>query len=603
MATTEPTFVGIVASVTGGVLRVRLRHDIPTTLLLVEGTSYRIGQIGGFFRLPIGYTQLYAVCTQVGADAAPPRNLGVEARIEDKAKDGDLSSYRWMTMVLFGEAIGARFERGVGQYPTVGDEVHFVTGGDLDVIYGRSELVGALQVGAVAASNAIPAKLTLNSLVSRHCAIVGSTGTGKSNLVSVMLSALSSNEFPSARVLVVDPHGEYGPVSKRPQDVFRITPAEGESKLVVPYWALPFDELLAITFGAMNASNETAIRDRVSEMKREAAKLLAVPPPAQSITADSPIPFSLQQLWFELDDYERQTFVTKDGNKVLAALLVQGNPATLTSNVYQPYQPGSREPIKQPAPRHLAKQLDLVRSRLTDPNYAFLFDPGDGLSPDISGKIQGDLGQLVAKWVGHESALTILDISELPSDVAVNVVGLLVRVVYDTLFWSRDLAISGRNQPLLVVMDEAHRFLPAIGEGQATSAHRIMGKIAKEGRKHGVGLVVVSQRPSELEGTILSQCGTMIALRITNEKDRSAVRGAFPDDLGGLVDLLPSLRTGEGLFVGEAMQIPTRVRIRRGVQSLIAGDPDVSERWRQPDRPSAALYDRAVEKWRKQSKG
>ena len=138
MPLTDPTFVGQVASVTGAVVRVRLREDMPSTLVMIGGESYRVGQIGGFFRVPLGYTNLYAVCTQIGADAAPPGSAEQEfgAVLESDSRLR-LSGYRWMTIVLFGEGLGGEFERGVGQYPTVGDEVHLVTNDDLTVIYGR----------------------------------------------------------------------------------------------------------------------------------------------------------------------------------------------------------------------------------------------------------------------------------------------------------------------------------------------------------------------------------------------------------------------------------------------------------------------------------
>jgi DNA helicase HerA-like ATPase len=601
VASSDPTYVGQVASVTGGVVRVRLRRDLPTTLVLVEGESYRVGQIGGFFRIPIGYTQLYTVCSQVGADAVPPSTTGELAVLErDLTKDEGLAGYRWMTIVLFGESSGGRFERGVGQYPTVGDEVHFVTSGDLSIIYGRAPSAGGLTIGNVASTSGIPATLDLDRFVSRHCAIVGSTGAGKSNLVSVILEALGSAQFPSARVLVIDPHGEYAGIAPGRSIVFRVTPGEGEQALVVPYWALPFDELLSITFGGMSPANEAVVRDMVQDMKRAAAVHLTNPPPPEAITADTPVPFSIRQLWFDLDDFERRTFKTVGGQRVPTEVEKEGDPQQLISNVYPIHAPGGKEPFKNPSPRGISKQLELARSRLTDARYAFLFDPAGGFAPDLTGKVEADIDGLVASWVGHDKPLTILDVSELPSDVASDVVGLLLRIVYDTLFWAGSLGISGKAQPLLIVVDEAHRFLP---EGGDSSCHRILTRVAKEGRKYGVGLVVITQRPSEIDATVLSQCGTMIALRTTNPGDRTRIAAAFPDDLGGLVDLLSSLRTGEGLFVGEAMFVPSRVRVRLTQAPEGGADPEVTKNWAADPRPDSQLYAQALGNWRRQVKG
>lgn len=137
MPSIDPTYVGQVASVAGGIVRVRLRDDLLSTLIMIRGESYRVGQIGGFFRIPLGYAQLYAVCTQIGADAAPPTEMPtLTDTILEEDTSHTLSGYRWMTVVLFGEGVAGEFERGVGQYPTVGDEVHIVTNDDLKTIYG-----------------------------------------------------------------------------------------------------------------------------------------------------------------------------------------------------------------------------------------------------------------------------------------------------------------------------------------------------------------------------------------------------------------------------------------------------------------------------------
>ncbi|RYE11004.1 MAG: ATP-binding protein [Hyphomicrobiales bacterium] len=599
MASIDPTFVGQVASVSGGIVRVRLRHDLPTTLVLVEGESYRVGQIGGFFRIPVGYTQLYAVCTQVGADAVPPTSSEDYSRIEqDPAINDGLHGFRWMTVVLFGESVSDRFERGVGQYPTVGDEVHFVTSHDLSVVYGQVDNKVGLTIGSIASSGGIPAALNLDKLVTRHSSIVGSTGSGKSNLVSVVLDGLSNPDYPSARILVIDPHGEYTKIAPARSKTFRLSPSEHESQLVVPYWALPFDELITVTFGAMSTTNEAIVRDMVEDMKREAAAHLKIETDKSNVTADSPIPFSIRRLWFELDDYERATFRMEDKERVRARIVSHGDPEKLISNEYEAYQPGAKEPFKNPSPRGIGRQLEFARSRLRDPRYEFLFSPSGGYNPDVTGKVVSDLDALVASWVGHDRPLTVLDVSELPSDVAPDVVGLLVRVVYDALLWAGDSPVSGRAQPLLIVVDEAHRFVP---EGGSSSCHRTLMQVAKEGRKFGVGLMVVTQRPSEIDSAILSQCGTMIALRTTNGNDRRTVAAAFPDDLGALADLLPSLRTGEGLFVGEAMFVPSRVRIRLGDGSDSSGDPKVSARWQGAQRPEAGAYSKAIQRWRHQS--
>ena len=237
-------------------------------------------------------------------------------------------------------------------------------------------------------------------------------------------------------------------------------------------------------------------------------------------------------------------------------------------------------------------------SRLRDSRYSFLFAPGHGLEPDLYGNVTADLDQLVRDWVGHEAPLTIFDVSAVPSEIMPAIVGTMLRVIYDMLFWAQKLPVGGRQQPLLVVIDEAHRFVP---EGVQTPAHRTLSMIAKEGRKYGVGLILVSQRPSDLDSAVLSQVGSLIALRLANSKDRGKVAAAVPDELGGLVELLPALRTGEAIVLGEIMPIPTRVRVRKATRKPVGDDPKLPDVWQTVPRPCVKQYRQALRNWRLQS--
>jgi hypothetical protein len=328
---------------------------------------------------------------------------------------------------------------------------------------------------------------------------------------------------------------------------------------------------------------------------------LTTPFPPEAITADSPIPFSLKKLWFELDDFERQTF-SATGNAQTAAtkkpLEVTGDAEKLIANKYPAASPHNSEPYQNSKKRHIDRQLDLFFNRLRDVRYNFLLNPGEEFTPTLGGVIKSDLDELVRDWVGHDRPITVLDVSSIPSEILPTVVGTMVHIVYEALFWAGDLDVSARKQPLLILIEEAHKFIPDRAENPASV---VLQKIAKEGRKYGVGLMVVTQRPSEVDSTILSQCGTMIALRISNSSDRSKVEGVFPDDLGGLADLLPSLRTGEGLFLGEALPIPSRIRIRKARNKPDGDDPKLIESWSKTPRPDAKQYIEALKNWRTQS--
>src|SRR6476646_5786718 len=575
-----PTFIGRVASVRGAIVRVRLQ-GLPTTLVLVEGESYRVGQLGAFVRIPLGYTDLYAICTQVDADA---------------------DSYRWMSVSLFGEGVGGYFDRGVGQYPTVGDEVHLVTSDDLETIYRGSGGEDAIVVGRIASSSGLPARLQLSTLVSRHSSIVGSTGSGKSNLVAVVLDALSSGDLPNSRILVIDAHGEYGSsVGDRGRVIHTgASIPEGAETLRVPYWALPFDELVELAMGEMQPLALEGLRDRVAQMKRDAAQHLDEPPPPEAITADTPVPFSIRKLWLELETEQRASY-KKSGPQTEADRedpLDPGDAEALRLPRFPDVAMGSAAPYAPAKRLPIARQLDLLNSRLRDSRFNFMFDRNDPLHPDLEGKTEKDIDTLLAQWVGGEKSVTVLDVSGIPPEVLGTVVGTMLRLVYDALFWAMDLDVGGRKQPLLVVLDEAHRFLPEHGEGPA---NRVVSRTATEGRKYGVGLMVVTQRPSDVDSAVLSQCGTMIALRVTNQRDRGAVASTIPDDLGDLSELLPALRTGEALVLGDALQVPSRIRVSKAVRKPVGEDPPLPAAWLSSDRPDPKLYRAAVKNWRGES--
>ena len=457
-----------------------------------------------------------------------------------------------------------------------------------------------LRSGASQARAALRPGSTSN-LVSRHSCVVGSTGAGKSNLVAVTLEALAGDQLPRARCLVIDPHGEYATAVGDKGRVISAGVDVGEKadRLRVPYWALPFEELFNMVMGEMQPQTLQYIRDRVAQMKRDAAVHLDNPPPEQTITADSPLPFSIRKLWLDLETEQRATY--KESNKqdetTICDVIDPGSAEELRPPKFPPPTSTNSPPYPSRGLKS-ARQLDLLHSRLEDQRFSFMFNPDDSLHPDLEGKIEEDLDALLADWVGGEKPITILNVSGLPPEVLGTVVGTMLRVVYDALFWAVELPVGGRRQPLLVVIDEAHRFLPKDGD---SPAHRTVGRIAKEGRKYGVGLMVVTQRPSDVDSGVLSQCGTMLALRVTNESDRSAVRSTLPDDLGDLGQLLPSLRTGEALVLGDALQVPSRIRIRRAAQKPHGGDPPLPDAWREGERPDPKLYRDAVANWRTQT--
>ena len=241
----------------------------------------------------------------------------------------------------------------------------------------------------------------------------------------------------------------------------------------------------------------------------------------------------------------------------------------------------------------VSRYLANIRNRLVNQRFRFLFHPGEW-TPDIEGTVEKDLDDLLASWIGHDKPITIIDLSGVPAEIMSIVTGAVIRIVYDALIWGQNLPVGGRKQPLLLVLEEAHNYLHASMDSVAS---RTVRTIAKEGRKYGVGLLIISQRPSELDSTILSQCGTTIALRMTNSQDRGHVKAFIQDDLSDIMSLLPSLRTGEGLILGEAVHIPSRVRFDAANRQAKNSDPNVTKAWKSP-LPSTDNYKTAVSLWR-----
>ena len=613
----DPTFLGTVEDVSGATIRIQLAQETVSGLSFIDGQSYRVGQVGGFVRIPLGFVNLYGVVSQVGASAVPERLVA-------ELQHGN----RWMTVQLVGEGQpGASFDRGISQFPTVGDRVHLVTETDLLTIYGRPKDPRFVQVGHLASADSIPALVEIDKLVTRHSAVLGTTGSGKSTTVAGILTALSDgNLYPSARILVIDIHGEYGKALADRAAIFRINPdqSKGERPLYIPYWGMTLDELLAITVGALEGADRGAVIDSLSDLKLGTlGRWPRAGVSADGMTVDTPVPFSIHQLWFDLHCAMHATHYDTPGRPQSASTwalekdaagkeVQRGDIMRCIPPRFRPPKDEKNDPEKIRLSRsslNMGRPVDALGSRLRDPRFDFLFRPGPYL-PAPDGQIEDDLDTLLRSWLGDDRPVTILDLSGIPPSIQSELVGSLLRIVYDALFWARNLPEGGRERPLLIVLEEAHAYLAENGKQNAAAAIR---RIAKEGRKYGIGMMLVSQRPSEIDPTILSQCGTIFALRLTNATDRNHVKSAASDNLEGIFAMLPVLRTGEAIIVGEAVNLPIRTLIDRpsAKRTPDSADPRVvvpgSERegyetpggWNQKRDPSD--YSEAVEAWRKQN--
>lgn len=610
-AKADPRFLGTVEDVRGGTVGVVLSPS--SGLIFADGEAYRVGQVGGFVRVQIGHQALFGIITQVGASAAPVT-----------AANPDADNRCWMTVELVGESgpTGA-FRRGLSQYPAIGDEVFVVTEGDLRLIYGSVTSPALVAVGHLASANSIPALLDVDKLVTRHTAVVGSTGAGKSTTVAGILLALTdARRYPSARVLVFDVHGEYAHALRDRATVFRIggPRRRGDYQpLFVPYWALTFDELVAIGMPQLSDEKQRgAAIEIIGRMKRESLQQHARAGVTEdSLTVDSPVPFSIQRFYFRTYCEMRATYyqtnreaypetpdnwaIESDSGEVE----LRGDEARAIPPTFKRPRDVAGESLKvrlSKSTLSIGSAIDALGSKLRDPRYDFIFRPGTWL-PDVDGNPTRDLDELLGAWLGQPTPVTILDLSGVPVSIMRTVVAALLRIVYDSLFWARDLAEGGRERPLLVVLEEAHAYLGAEDSGPAALAVR---RIAKEGRKYGIGAMLVSQRPAEIDTTILSQCGTILAMRLSNTTDRAHVKSAASDNLGSLFDMLPVLRTGELLVVGEAVHLPMRAVVEPPPQERRpdSSDPRIVGRpapggWDKPRSPED--YADVLVRWRQQN--
>lgn len=579
----KETYLGDVQDVNGTTVSISLSKESLTGFVYIDGQGYRVGQIGSFVRIPIGFNDLFGIISQVGASAVPEKQAEVQTQ-----------GNRWITVQLIGE--GPRngvFQRGLSQYPTIGDEVHLVSEKELKNVYGQPDKPYFVKLGHISNADSIPALIDVNKLVTRHSVIVGTTGSGKSTTVSSIMNALSDTEkYPSSRIIMLDLHGEYGQALQDKAHIYKIN-CDTASKLkekefYIPFWALNFDELCEISFGEFaNEKDRNIVMERVHKYKiKSLEKYPKDGVSLDTLSVDSPIPFSLHHLWHELyievfgtyykgrpgKPNENLAYETDAEGNDLKGNPMQGIPPIFKNLVTEA---GEEKIFNLPGSLNIGKQLQLLGTKLRIPRYDFIFKP-DTWSPDIDGKIEKDIDTLLKNWIGSDRPVTILDFSGIPADILQTTIGALLRLLYEALFWARNLSQGGRHRPLLLVMEEAHIYLNDNSKGMAS---KVVQRIVKEGRKYGIGAMIVSQRPSEINPTILSQCGTFFALRLTNASDRSHIASALSDNLDGLTSMLPILRTGEAIILGEAVKLPMRTTIEAPPKN------------RRPDSQDPIIYD------------
>jgi hypothetical protein len=496
--------------------------------------------------------------------------------------------------------------------PTVGDSVHVVTEPDLARLYG-AEGDSHAEIGSVAGAPSVPARVSINSLVTRHSAVVGATGSGKSTAVTQMLSAIARDErYPSARVILLDIHDEYSSAFGSGARVLRVNAQETDERLEFPFWALTFDELLPLTFGDLDDSARGAVRDEIVQLKRDGLRANSITALVEdAVTVDSPVPFCIHELWFRLHRRLNATHTERADAQSLASEALElddacspvqsGDAMSLVPPRYRAAtQVGTEKVYLSGSTLNIRRQVDALGSRLRDRRYKFLFNPGPW-KVETDGRTILPLSAFLERWLNPPQTVTLLDLSGVPTTILDELVGALTRVIYDALFWARELSEGGRERPVLMVFEEAHRYF---ADERGGSARASIQRIVREGRKYGIGAMIISQRPSEIDATVLSQCGTLVALRLGNAADRNRVSAAVSDQMVGMIDMLPVLRTGEAIIMGEAVPLPMRVSIElpkhvpNSRDPVVVAGPGHPGGWNRPREPTC--YEDVVDRWLEQ---
>lgn len=401
----------------------------------------------------------------------------------------------------------AEFRRGVSIYPGLGAGIHALTSSDLALVYAQPQS-SSFTIGAVYHDPSIPARVATDRLLGKHFAILGTTGSGKSCAVALMLRSILEN-YPNGHVVLLDPHNEYAHAFGGVAELI------DTSNLELPYWMMNFEELAA-TFVSRDGSDRQAEAEILKEAVLQARRrFLGEDADASFVSVDTPVPFRMSQ-----------------AERIILDMM------------------GKLDKVDSARPylRLVARMQALQNDR----RFAFLFS---GLV--VRDSMTDVLSRLLRMPVAGRP-VTVFDLSGVPSEIVEVVVSLMCRTIFDFAVWSR----RATAVPVLLVCEEAHRYVPQDERRGFEPTRRAIARIAKEGRKYGVSLCLVSQRPSELSTTILSQCNTLFSLRLTNDHDKAFVQAALPEAAGGLVAALPTLQSQEAVVVGDGVSLPMRIRFR-----------------------------------------
>lgn len=557
------TVIGFVVDVQNSLLTASLVEDdqgqAPTVTIGDE--DILVGQIGSYVAIRQKSVHIIAIVTRMTEQEALAGPT-IETPGEDTARLPYAKRIARLTPIGSIKADG-QFDRGVGQYPSTGAQVHAIGSGDVAKMFDRYQSKG-YSVGTVATHPSLKVCLDPSSLFGRHFAVLGQSGSGKSWAVAALVQRAVA-VMPRAHIIILDLHGEYSYLidgeRKYAFDEAIVRHVDA-TELEMPYWLMSYPELteLLVDQSDFSAHNQVAaFRDILGRLRVAEGNQIGLP----RTTVDTPVWFDLAVLRAEIDQLNARVPAktageTKDG----------------------------------PLTGKFSNFLMRLDSKLNDARYDFLFKP-------TLRRNSASLTGLLREFVGlgeKRVAVTVMDLSSVPFDVRPTVAAQIGRLAFEFNYWNP----QRREFPILLICEEAHAYIPRGSDNQFAGSRKSMERIAKEGRKYGVGLAIVSQRPHEVSETVLAQCGTFICLRITNPDDQSYVRTLVPESEGDLISVLAGLGRGEALVLGEAVPLPTRLQFDRPNPAPNSDDVDFFNQWRVG--PVDLDVDVIVKRWRSQER-
>lgn len=551
--------IGAVIEVDGTHIVAELDPKITELTRVYGGIIYPIGQFGSIIKIHFGARLIFGYVGRLRMKSEYEREKGLAPEPDGTA--------RIIEADLFGEGEWAfgnaewklNFERGVTTFPLPQQKVYLTPRSELGFIYGEGTGPTIL-LGEHVGSGGTPCYAEMNDLLGKHTAILGSTGAGKSGTVAAVLhSILDRGNDPThvkwhPQIVVLDPHNEYG--TAFPNHVRLCT---DEDSLCLPYWLLNLQETIGLLIGKTEfvaTSQANIVKTALLAARRDAAQTVTLK--SEEINVDSPVPYT----------YERFIYHVRNSTDMPS------------------------QASKQDSWNSILNKLEVLKN---DSRLAFMMKEWDGVADPLP--------NIVKQFIGDSDPIRIVDLSGVPNEVAGAASSAIARTLFSVKLWqTRE---ERESNPVLIVCEEAHRYVPNRGEAQYEAAQDAIRRLAKEGRKYGIGLMLVSQRPSEVEATVLSQCNSWIILRITNDSDRSHVQGILPDSLAGLTKVLSGLRRREAIFVGQAAVLPSRILIRDLVKDgkplPRSQDIDFDRGWQSDPITDQHLTD-VGKRWRLQSR-